>query len=108
MRGGGGGGGGKEPPLHKQAPNASIDYYCGPKGHSQQFCHALLDYLVWAYETTDAPLVHSFSYGVPGRQCKDEIRVAIDTELQKLATRRVTTLWASGCAAPTHLATPSR
>ena len=88
-----------EPALDVQmvlgtAPNATIKYRCGPKGHSGMFCHALLDYLVWAYETADASLIHSFSYG--DGKCQDSVRGDLDTELQKLATKRVTTLWASG------------
>jgi len=66
----GGGTGGGEPALDVSVaigtnPNSTVHYYCGPKGHSGFFCEALLDYLVWVYDTPDAPLVHSFSYGAP-------------------------------------------
>jgi hypothetical protein len=82
------------------APNATCSYYCGPKGHSQNFCKALLDYLVWAGSDPDAPAVHTFSYG--DQNCQDAVRAKMETQLQKLATQRITTLWAAGDACGTH------
>jgi hypothetical protein len=76
------------------APNATLDYYCAAPGASHQFCEALLDYLVWMYETPGLPLVQTFSYGDPN--CQEAVRAKVNVQLQKLATQRVTTLWASG------------
>ena len=78
------------------SPNATLNYYCAPGKPKSQFCDALLDYLAWIYETPDAPRVHTFSYGQG--DCKADVRGKINVMLQKLATQRVTTLWAAGDA----------
>ena len=80
------------------APGIRTEFWLFP---TMNFCGALHDWSSNLASQSDAPLVHSVSYGFQGNlsewlHCQDEEMAAVDTNLAKIAAKGISILVSSG------------